>query len=71
MFMRKTFFLFFLIFINVNLYSIQNLPGLENLQKAKIKQLYKNLDQKSVVQHFAFYRIYPETEEGKLALKKA
>lgn len=69
--MKKTFFLLLLIFININLYSIQNLPGLENLKKAKIKQLYKNLDQKSVVQHFAFYRIYPETEEGKLALKKA
>ncbi|HEU64902.1 MAG: Beta-barrel assembly-enhancing protease [Candidatus Anoxychlamydiales bacterium] len=69
--MKKAFFLLFLIFLNVNLYSIQKLPGLENFQKSKIKQLYKNLDQRSVVQHFAFYKLYPESEEGKLALKKA
>nr|NGX30449.1 hypothetical protein [Candidatus Anoxychlamydiales bacterium] len=69
--MKKAFFLLFLIFLNVNLYSIQKLPGLENFQKSKIKQLYKNLDQRSVVQHFAFYKLYPDSEEGKLALKKA
>ncbi len=60
-----------LIFLYVTLSSIKILPGLEHFEKSKVKTLYKNLDSKSVIQHFAFYKLYPDTAEGKEALKKA
>lgn len=69
--MRKTFYVGFLLFLLLSLCSIKQLPGLENFKNSKVKNLYKNLDPKSVVQHFAFYKLYPETLEGKEALKKA
>jgi len=69
--MKKFITFIFLIFIYITLSSIKMLPGLENFEKSKIQTLYKNLDPKSVIQHFAFYRLYPDTTEGKQALKKA
>jgi len=50
---------------------LKPLPGIENFEKSKITQLYKNLDQKSVIQNFAFYKLYPESKEGKQALRRA
>jgi tetratricopeptide (TPR) repeat protein len=69
--MKKVIFFIFLIFLHTSLSSIKMLPGLEKFEKDKIKTLYKNLDPKSVIQHFAFYRLYPESSQGKQALKKA
>lgn len=68
--MKKLAFVVLLI-LPIILCSIKNLPGLENIEKIKVNSLYKSLDQKSVIQHFAFYKLYPETSEGKEALKKA
>ncbi|MBI5346049.1 MAG: tetratricopeptide repeat protein [Chlamydiae bacterium] len=36
-----------------------------------LKALYNSLDPKSISQNFAFYELYPKSEEGTLALKKA
>lgn len=36
---------------------------------ASISSLYNRLDPQSVRQHFAFYELYPDTKEGKNALK--
>lgn len=36
-----------------------------------LKSLYSSLDPLSVSQHLAFYELYPETKEGKDALKRA
>ena len=36
-----------------------------------IKTLYRSLDRYSIAQHLAFYDLYPETKEGKLALHRA
>src|SRR5271154_2648151 len=36
-----------------------------------IKSLHNSLDPYSVSQHLAFYELYPETAEGKAALKRA
>ncbi len=36
-----------------------------------LKSLYNSLDPQSIAQHFAFYELYPESPEGKLALRKA
>lgn len=69
--MKKIAIFTFLTFIAAVLCSIKVLPGLENFEKSKVKTLYKNLDPKSVIQHFAFYRLYPNSPEGKDALKKA
>jgi regulator of sirC expression with transglutaminase-like and TPR domain len=69
--MKKTAIYTFLVFLYVILSSIKILPGLEQFEKSKIKTLYKNLNSTSVIQHFAFYRLYPDTAEGKQALKKA
>jgi len=69
--MKKKFFLISLIILFIILCSLQILPGIENVEKTKITTLYKNLDPKSVVQHFAFYKLYPDSVEGKKALKKA
>lgn len=69
--MKKIAIFIFLIFLSIILSSIKNLPGLEKFEKSKVDTLYKNLDPKSVIQHFAFYRLYPNTQEGKQALKKA
>ena len=33
--------------------------------------LYSTLDPTSVAQHFAFYELYPNTQEGREALKHA
>jgi len=35
------------------------------------QSLYRTLDPKSLLQHLAFYELYPETEEGKKALNTA
>ncbi len=37
----------------------------------KILTLHKSLDPRSVVEHLAFYELYPDTELGKRALRKA
>lgn len=36
-----------------------------------ISALYKTLNPKSISKHLAFYQLYPDTEEGKMALKDA
>lgn len=43
----------------------------EGSSAAKIKALYNSLDPKSVTQALAFYQLYPESNEGKLALQEA
>ncbi|MEI8329139.1 MAG: transglutaminase family protein [Chlamydiia bacterium] len=40
-------------------------------QLTKIQSVYSTLDPKSLIQHLAFYELYPETEEGKKALATA
>ena len=47
-----------------------NLPGIENETKPKLNVIYKNIDTRSIIQNFAFYNLYPDTNEGKQALKK-
>jgi hypothetical protein len=37
----------------------------------KERTLYNSLDPNSILQHFAFYELYPDTAEGKLALDRA
>jgi tetratricopeptide (TPR) repeat protein len=39
--------------------------------ESSIKSLFNSLDPYSVSQHLAFYELYPETKEGKIALKHA
>ena len=39
--------------------------------KLSLKSLYNTLDPLSISQHLAFYELYPETPEGKAALKRA
>lgn len=36
-----------------------------------LQTLYRSLDTKSILQHLAFYELYPDTKEGKEALSKA
>jgi len=69
--MKRIFVIILSLFLFTSLCSIKILPGLESFQQSKIQSLYKNLDSNSVVQHFAFYRLYPNTAEGKAALKRA
>jgi len=69
--MKKVLFFLFSIFLVISLTSLKNLPGIENVETSKISTLYKNIDPKSVIQLFAFYNLYPNTKEGKEALKKA
>lgn len=38
---------------------------------AKVKTLYASLDPHSVAQHLAFYQLYSDTDEGKIALSHA
>jgi tetratricopeptide (TPR) repeat protein len=38
---------------------------------SSLTSLYHSLDPLSISQHFAFYELYPETKEGKTALKQA
>ncbi|MGB7127679.1 MAG: transglutaminase family protein [Candidatus Rhabdochlamydia sp.] len=37
----------------------------------QLKALYNSLDPKSVMQHVAFYELYPDSKEGQAALKRA
>ncbi len=67
---RRIFHLILLFSGFLILSSLQNCPGLESFSPS-ISTLFKSLDPKSAPQHFAFYDLYPETKEGKLALKKA
>ncbi len=41
------------------------------LSASPLTSLYSTLDPTSVAQHFAFYELYPETPEGRTALKAA
>src|SRR5580700_8977231 len=41
------------------------------MQASGIRTLFNSLDPYSVSQHLAFYELYPETKEGKAALKHA
>lgn len=43
----------------------------EEVSSGKIRALYNSLDPKSVSQALAFYQLYPESGEGKLALQEA
>ena len=52
--------LLFFLFLPFFLCATSSLPG-----------LYSSLDPTSVSQHFAFYELYPETPEGRQALKHA
>jgi len=38
---------------------------------SSLTSLYSTLDESSVAQHFAFYELYPDTVEGRNALKHA
>ena len=38
---------------------------------SKVKALYNSLDPLSVAQHLAFYELYPDTQEGSVALMQA
>jgi tetratricopeptide (TPR) repeat protein len=42
-----------------------------SLSASPLSSLYSTLDQTSVAQHFAFYELYPNTPEGREALKHA
>lgn len=39
--------------------------------ESSLKSLFSSLDPHSVSQHLAFYELYPETNEGKISLKRA
>ena len=43
----------------------------EALTLSKAQMVYRSLDPKSILQQFAYYELYPETEEGKKALRTA
>ncbi len=49
---------------------IGNAP-FESCPPAYISSLYHSLDPLSIVQNLSFYELYPQSQEGKLALKKA
>ncbi|NGX56263.1 MAG: hypothetical protein K1060chlam5_00501 [Candidatus Anoxychlamydiales bacterium] len=68
--MKKLFFIFLLFTASIFSDSLKNLPGITQKTKS-IKSIYNTLNPKSVLQYFAFYELYPETQEGKMALKKA
>ena len=69
--MKKTYIFLLLIIFSISLCSLKIFPGLEKIKSSKAKTAYDNLDPTSVVQHFAFYKLYPNTPEGKKALEKA
>ncbi len=68
--MKNIFYALLLVLSFLNLTSLK-LPGIDTDSKKSTKAIYNNLDSRSVVQHFAFYELYPDTQEGKMALKKA
>lgn len=59
--MLRSIFIFFLLF------STQ--LGAKPASQAKIRALYNSLDPKSVSQHLAFYELYGDSQEGKMALQ--
>ncbi|HSX38669.1 MAG TPA: transglutaminase family protein [Chlamydiales bacterium] len=56
-------FLFLLLFLLLAIHSVAANPSLN--------ALYSTLDPTSVSQHFAFYALYPNTQEGRAALQHA
>jgi tetratricopeptide (TPR) repeat protein len=64
--MKKIFSLFFLLF---SLFFLSS-PTTTTTQSAT-QALFKSLDPTSLSQLFAFYQLYPETQEGKKALEQA
>lgn len=53
------------------LFIFLNAASLLFSYQTSISALYKSLDPKSIAKQLAFYELYPETTEGKQALKKA
>lgn len=62
-------FAIFLGFISLPAYANTTAPIA--VSAAKLRVLYGSLDPLSVAQHLAFYELYPETSEGRLALSQA
>lgn len=58
-------------FLDLALYTYKKGDPLFLLCALALSSLYSTLDPTSVSQHFAFYELYPNTEEGKKALKVA
>lgn len=67
--MNLKFFIYLVYFFSVLIPSTVLFS--EGASAGKIKALYNSLDPKSVTQALAFYQLYPESEEGKLALQEA
>ncbi len=51
--------------------SLIEAPSLEGVSPTYISSLYHSLDPLSIVQNLSFYELYPQSQEGKLALKRA
>lgn len=61
-------------FFFCSLFSFASLIGgssFDSSTPAYISSLYHSLDPLSIVQNLSFYELYPQSQEGKLALKKA
>jgi 4-alpha-glucanotransferase len=50
--------------------ALETIPQ-ASISAAKLHVLYESLDPLSIAQHLAFYDLYPDTSEGKLALSQA
>ena len=57
-------------FLLIVLFSVNGFCIAEPSQQ-KVRVLYTSLDPLSIVQHLAFYELYPDTNEGKQALNDA
>ena len=65
-------FMLFLSFISMpTLIAAQETRPQGSISAAKRHVLYESLDPLSIAQHLAFYDLYPDTSEGKLALSQA
>jgi len=60
--MRK--FIILLLFVAIPLHGIDTPPS-------KRRALYHSIDPKSISEHLAFYRLFPDSPEGKRALEDA
>lgn len=55
----------YIVFLSINNnYAVESTPG-------KIRMLYSSLDPQSISEYLAFYQLYPDTPQGKLALQDA
>ena len=82
--MRRTTFLIALLFLSALPFSLTSLHARKKVKveerrrlttsqtaNLSLKSLYNTLDPRSISQHLAFYELYPDTTEGKEALKRA